>query len=385
MVCKELFQKIDELNDTYLNVWEDVCNIESPTKYKEGVDAVGQHFAKMAEERGWKVEFCRQPVSGDVVCITMNPDVDARPVSFSGHIDTVHPVGMFGTPAVHRDGDKIYGPGVKDCKGGVVAGFLAMDALDQCGFRARPVQLLLQSDEENSSMRSNKTTIQYICEKSKDAVAFLNLEGYKAGFSTLTRKGIVSFRFDVTGKESHSSRCAKEGANAIAEAAHKILALDKLKDDAGITCNCAVINGGTVENTVPGKCSFSTNFRFATQEQLDWIKQYVKEVAETVHVPGCTCTVEQISIRVAMEKTQKNVDLLEKANRIFAENGLPCLKGNMLRGGSDGADVTAYGIPCMDSQGVVGDGTHSIEEYAELDSLADSAKRIAAIAYCIKD
>lgn len=383
MVCKELFQKIDELNSMYLDVWEDICNIESPTKYKEGVDAVGQYFAKMAEARGWKVEYNRQSVSGDVVCITMNPDVDAQPVSFSGHMDTVHPVGMFGTPAVHREGNRIYGPGVKDCKGGVVAAFLAMDALDQCGFRARPVQLLLQSDEEGSSMASNKTTIQYICEQAKNSIAFLNLEGYSAGFTTLKRKGIASFRFDVTGKETHSSRCATEGANAIAEAAHKILTLEKLKDNDGITCNCAVISGGTVVNTVPGKCSFSTNFRFATQEQLDWIKQYVKEVAETVHVPGCTCTVEQISIRVAMELTERNQELLKKANRIFAENGLPCLEGRMVRGGADGADVTAYGIPCLDSLGVVGSGTHSIEEYAELDSLADCAKRIGAVAYCI--
>ena len=52
-------------------------------------------------------------------------------------------------------------------------------------------------------MASNKTTIQYICEKSKDAIAFLNLEGYTAGMATLKRKGIASFRFDIIGKETH--------------------------------------------------------------------------------------------------------------------------------------------------------------------------------------
>lgn len=46
-------------------------------------------------------------------------------------------------------------------------------------------------------------------------------------------------------------------------------------------------------------------------------------------------------------------------------------------------DVTAYGIPRLDSLGVVGNGTHSIKEYAEQDSLAESAKRMAAIIYCI--
>ena len=80
MICAEVFKKIDELNDTYLNVWEQACTIESPTNYKAGVDAVGGFFAKMAEARGWKVEYSRQKISGDVVCITMNPQLDAAPI-----------------------------------------------------------------------------------------------------------------------------------------------------------------------------------------------------------------------------------------------------------------------------------------------------------------
>ena len=127
MVCAEVFRKIDELEETYLNIWEQVCDIESPTRYKEGVDAVGKFFADMAVQRGWKVEYCRQEVSGDVVSITMNADSPEKPLCISGHIDTVHPVGSFGPKPTRRDAEKIYGPGVTDCKGGVVAGFLAMD------------------------------------------------------------------------------------------------------------------------------------------------------------------------------------------------------------------------------------------------------------------
>jgi len=39
MKCEELFAKIDELNEKHVAVWEDVCNIESPTDCKPGVDA----------------------------------------------------------------------------------------------------------------------------------------------------------------------------------------------------------------------------------------------------------------------------------------------------------------------------------------------------------
>lgn len=380
MVCAEVFAKIDELKDAYLSVWEQACNIESPTTCKEGVDAVGRFFADMAEARGWKVEFCPQEISGDVVCITMNPSSAEAPLTVSGHIDTVHAVGSFGTPAVRFDAEKIYGPGVTDCKGGVVSGFYAMDALWRCGFDKRPVQLLIQTDEEVNSMQSGKTTIGYICEKAKDSVAFLNLETHGIGKTCMVRKGTVAFRFVVKGRAGHSSRCVTEGANAVVDAAHKLLELDKLKDDEGITCNCAVVNGGTVANSIPGECVFTVEFRYATKEQRAWIDQYVQELAATAHVPGCSCSVEVISERVSMEPNEKNTALLERANVILAENGLPTLRAIKLRGGSDAADASARGIPCLDSLGVRGGGSHTLQEFAYLESLAEAAKRIAAIA-----
>ncbi|MBE7036213.1 MAG: M20 family metallopeptidase [Ruminococcaceae bacterium] len=380
MSCVELFSKVDALKEKYFKVWEDVCNIESPTKYKEGVDAVGQYFVRMAEEKGFKVEYFRHDVSGNVICITMNPDAPLPPLTFSAHMDTVHPVGMFGTPAVHKDEEKIYGPGVADCKGGLVAAFMAMDVLQDAGFTKRPILFLLQSDEEGSSMGSNKATIGYMCEKAKDSIGFINLEGYAPGYITIARKGILSYRFDVEGKETHSSRCAVEGANAIIDAAHKMLELDKLKDDEGITCNCALVSGGTVVNTVAGHCSFSVNFRYATQEQQAWIENYVKELAATVHVPGCSCTVEKITMRVSMEWTKKNENLANELNRIFEENDLPVLTPRRVKGGADAADTTVYGIPSVDSLGVCGGGGHSIREYAWLESLPEAAKRLVAIA-----
>ena len=82
-----------------------------------------------------------------------------------------------------------------------------------------------------------------------------------------------------------------------------------------------------------------------------------------------------------MEETERNMVFLEKANAIFEKTGLPVLKGRMLRGGSDAADVTSCGGTCLDSLGTRGGGSHTINEYAYLDSLAEAAKRIAAMAY----
>ena len=237
MDCSRIFDTIDKLNDRYVDVWEDVINIESPSNFKEGVDAVSNYFIELSKDKGWKIERFPEERFGDVICITMNPDSDKAPIALSGHMDTVHPIGLFGSPAAHREGDRLYGPGAMDCKGGVVAGFLAMHALDECGYSDRPVMMLLQSNEEIGSGIENKSPIRRICEKAKKSAAFLNLEGhegYFAGKACLERKGVAGFLFKVTGVSTHASYCAKEGASAIAEAAHKIIELEKIKEENGL-------------------------------------------------------------------------------------------------------------------------------------------------------
>ncbi len=383
MDCKAVFREVDALYEEYLDVWEDLCNIESPTDYKAGVDACCSFVVEWAHRRGLDVEILRQDVSGDVASITLNPSADKAPLCLSGHLDTVHPVGSFGTPAVHRDEKNIYGPGVLDCKGGVAAAMLAMDALQRSGFTDRPVRLLLQSDEEKGSNPSKKATINYICEKAKDAVAFLNLEGFREGKAVIRRKGILTFTFKVTGKAAHGSNCATRGASAILEAAHKIIEMEKLKDDDGLTCTCGTIKGGTTTNTVADYCEFTANVRFATSEQMAWVREYAQKVADMVHVRGCTATVNQPAGRPPMDLADKNVALFETMNSIFAENGLPVLEAAMAKGGSDAAYVTLCGIPCVDSLGTQGEGFHAPEEYCILESLRESAYRIVAVATCI--
>lgn len=382
MKCEKLFSAIDRLNDEYIKFWIDVCNTESPTDFKEGVDNCGALFIEKAKEYGFDIDVHEESVSGNCVCITMNAGSDAAPIVFSGHLDTVHPIGMFGNPPVRCDADTIYGPGVCDCKGGAVASLLAMAALHECGFTSRPVKLLLQSDEENGSRASGKATVKYMCRKSQGAVAFLNTEPHRPGSVAITRKGISKYLFEITGKAVHASMCYN-GASAIAEAAHKILELEKLKDEYGITCNCGIIKGGTAENTVPEKCSFTADIRFTTDEQREEADRLVEEITNKSFVEGTKCITRLASYRVAMEKCDKNVALLDKINAIYKENGLPELSGRDVKSGSDASDLSAFGIPALDSLGAEGLGIHSINEHARISSLAESAKRLAAVAYCI--
>ena len=381
-MVKQVFKKIDELNDTYVDVWEDILNIESPSDYKEGVDAVGEYLKKIAKQRDWKIEIFPQERFGDVICITMNSESSNQPIAISGHMDTVHPVGSFGSPAARREGNKLYGPGAYDCKGGIAAGFLAMDALNICGYKDRPVMMLLQSNEEVGSGLENKATIKYIAEKAKDVVAFLNLEGHESyyeGKTTLIRKGHAVFNFKVNGISATTDASAIKGANAVAEAAYKIIEIEKIKEHDGVTCSSVIIGGGNKINVIPSECNFKVSVRFSTNEQYEETVEKLKEITNTVYIKGCSCEMTLTNLRPPMEPNEKNLWLHNRANEIFVKNGLQALEIGKRNGGSDASDLTICGIPCMDSIGAGGEEGHTVFEYGKIDSLAESAKRTASI------
>lgn len=382
MKCDKLFDEIDELEQEYIEFLTDICNIESPSDCKEGVDKVSEYICSKAEKLGWKIEKQKQEVSGDCVCITMNSESPEEAICFSGHMDTVHPIGLFGYPPARREADKLYGPGSIDCKGGIASAFMAMHALSNCGFDTRPVKLILQSDEEVSSSFSSKTTVDFMSEQARGCVAFLNCEGYSKYNATLERKGISKYTFEIIGKSAHAGVCYS-GINAILEASYKIMELEKFKNPDGITINCGTIKGGTKENTVPETCVFSIDSRFKTMAEMNEIDAIVNDIASKSYVEGAKCILTLKSRRVSMERNDVNFALLQDMNKIYQENNLPLLKPASSNGGSDASDISARGIPCVDSLGVEGGGVHSKNEFMYISSLTESAKRLAAVAYCI--
>jgi len=375
----EIKKIAEETREEYISFLKDVVEIESPTDYKEGLDKVSAYFIEKAKEKGFKTEIFPQEVAGDVAVITLNPEVNERPICLSGHIDTVHALGYFGYPAVTYEGNKMIGPGICDCKGSCVCGFWVLDILSRIGYKKRPVMLLLQTDEETSSVQSNHATINYICERSKDAVAFFNIEPcYTGNGITMVRKGICKLKFTIKGIADHAAECYN-GANALVEAAYKIIELEKYKDPNSITMSCDVLHAGKAVNTVPDLCEFYVDSRFVDEERYAKIKEIAKEVANTVHIKGTSCEVSEMSYRPSMPLSKLNTDLLEKVNEILDIAGLETLVVRNSGGGSDAAYVTQANIPVVDSIGIIGDYAHKREEYIDLDRYTIPPIRLATI------
>ena len=384
MECKELFAIIDSLSEKYTDVLMRACTLESPTADKAAVDRCGSYFISLAKELGFDAYTEPMRVSADPVCIVMNGDVKERHLVFSGHIDTVHPIGAFGKDGIYIKDGELHAPGAYDCKGGCVAALMAMEALSLAGYRSRPIKLILQSDEENSSRTSNKQTVDFMERESRGCVAFLNCEPSMTGEVTLTRKGIIRYEITVHGVAGHSSKCFN-AKSAVLEAAHKIIEFEKWKDMDGITCNCGVISGGTVANTVPEYCTFIIDIRYADGEQYKAVRERVSEIVSTSYTGGTTASARVISERVAMEKKEINERLVDEINRIYSKTGLAAVRAVSRAAGSDASDMTFRGIVALDGFGTEGGYIHSVNEYTRVDSIAAAAKRLAAIALLIND
>jgi di/tripeptidase len=111
--------------------------------------------------------------------------------------------------------------------------------------------------------------------------------------------------------------------------------------------------------------------------------RFVREEAAKSYLGGTTCDVEVASRRAPMERCARNDELLAKTNEAYAAAGFAPLTGRVSNGGSDAADFTAHGIPCLDSLGTWGGGIHDRSEWCNLTSLAEIAKRLAAAAMYI--
>ena len=63
---KSVFEKIDTLTDEYINILEDVVNIESPSLEKDRVDEVGRYFIELSNKNGWEIEIKKFEDFGDI-------------------------------------------------------------------------------------------------------------------------------------------------------------------------------------------------------------------------------------------------------------------------------------------------------------------------------
>src|SRR3954464_542856 len=137
------------------------------------------------------------------------------------HVDTVHPMGTVnaGLP-FRRDGDRLYGPGLYDMKGGAYLALEAFRQVAQAGSAKLPLTYVFTPDEEIGSPTSRKL----IEDEARRARYVLVTEPAREGGKIVTaRKGVGRFEVKATGIPAHSGARHSDGRSAIKEMARQAL------------------------------------------------------------------------------------------------------------------------------------------------------------------
>lgn len=303
---------------------------------------------------------------GDTVLLHAGPANGRNRLFVIGHVDTVHPVGtVAGGLQVRRDGDRLYGPGLYDMKGGVYAAIRAIAAVAVRGSASRPITMLLSPDEEIGS----PTTRDLIEAIARTAACALVVEPARAGGAIVTaRKGVGWFTIDVAGRPAHAGTHHADGRSAIGEAAHQILRLEAMTDyAAGSTVSVGLISGGTASNVVPQHCRLVADVRVTTPAEGERLTAAIARLSPVN--PDITLGITGGLNRPPYARSAGTAALYEQARQAAADLGQSLAEVPMVGGGSDGNFTAALGLPTLDGLGVEGSGAHTLDEYCNLSSV----------------
>jgi glutamate carboxypeptidase len=346
-----------------LDLLRELVEIESPT-YSPGVRAVADRVGAELEALGGRVEL----LPGDHLRAEL--DGEGAQLLLLGHGDTVWPVGTLATMPFRVDGRHAYGPGAYDMKACVV---VALEAIRRAGPRRRSLRFFLTADEEMGSV----TGRPLIEDAASGVAAALVVEPPTArGDLKTARKGLGRFRIEVTGRAAHASDPA-QGASAIDELAHQILALKRLADaDRGITLNVGVVRGGTSENVVAAEAEAHVDIRVARAADREDVERALAALEPAT--AGTTVRIGGGWTRPPLERSRGGAALFARAREHGRELGLD-LRESSASGGSDGNLVAAVGVPVLDGLGAEGGGAHALDEHVLVDSLPVRAELLARI------
>lgn len=368
---------LDSCREEMLRLWETIVRLETPSTDAAAVSRLASHLDTYCDALGMMTEKF-QPQGAGLCLAARTPSASLPPVLLLGHLDTVHPAGSFPGGPWRVEGDTVCGPGVHDCKGGLVIALYVVRALLHAGYDRRQLRLVLLSDEETAHTLSQRQTVDFLQRQAMGCGAAFTVEsGLPDGQIITARKGGGILPLRVQGIASHAGTAPEKGASAVLEAARKIVAIHALSDPAHVTYNCGIIHGGTSANVVPDRCEVSVAIRFRTNQDHRQAMDALHEICGRVETPGTSCTLGPLVGFPAMEELPRTATLAKIYQDASEALGLGRPGTAYSAGCSDSAYTASMGIPTLCAVGVLGEGQHSPHEHADLSSLLPQAKRLA--------
>ncbi len=246
----------------YMAMLHSMVEINSYTNNPAGIHELSGLTASLFEPMGFAPEMVPSvnPQCGSHLVLSRN-GTTPRKIGCVSHLDTVFTAEEEKTNDFRwrMEGDRIYGPGTNDIKGGTVVMYMMIDALGRFFpdvFRELTWVLLFDATEESES-----DDFGLLCrERLKDnCPACLVFEGGDRDSDNdvlvTSRKGRAVFRVTAHGRGAHSGTDHHKGASAIMQMAEAVRRIEGLTDyGRSLTFNMGTIRGGTELNRVPHYC-----------------------------------------------------------------------------------------------------------------------------------
>jgi len=280
-------------------------------------------------------------------------------VVFHGHLDVVP-----GRPeqfVPRTDGDRLFGRGAYDMKGGLASMMVATrDLADQDDVR---VHFVCVSDEESD-------------EATQRASDYLVEQGYTGDFAItgeptdlhigVQAKGVLAMRIEVCGKAAHGST-PWLGDNAVLKAIDVFRQIESLpfsRESSEFfdrpSISLGRILGGDALNKVPDFCVMDVDVRYLPGQDPERILANVRSIPDV--------TVLKVFMRdpAIVERNNPYVQMLASA----VAEGTPAERISVGRdGASDAISFLEAGVPAVEF-GPEGAGHHGPEEWVSIPSLS---------------
>jgi succinyl-diaminopimelate desuccinylase len=280
-------------------------------------------------------------------------------VVFHGHLDVVPARPEQFVP--RTDGDRLFGRGAYDMKGGLAAMMVATrDLARQESVR---VHFVCVSDEESD-------------EPTQRGSDYLVEQGYTGDFAItgeptdlhigVQAKGVLAMRIEVNGKSAHGST-PWLGDNAVLKAIDVFRQIESLpfsRESSEFfdrpSISLGRIMGGDAINKVPDLCMIDVDVRYLPGQDPERILEVVRAIPD-VHVVKVFMREPAI-----VERSNPYVQLLASA----VAEGTPAERISVGRdGASDAISFIEAGVPAVEF-GPEGAGHHGPEEWVSIPSLS---------------
>ncbi|MDM5234953.1 M20 family metallopeptidase [Bacillus cereus] len=343
---------------------------ESPSRSKMQVDQCGEVIQQLFKEYlDIEAEVISQEHVGNHLRFSYGKGNDQ--ILIICHFDTVWEVGRL---SYRVEGNKAYGPGILDMKGGIIQALWALKACRELGITLNKKIIFFCTSDEEIGSNTSRALIEQEALKSQ-AVLVPEPAAAHTGALKTARKGIGKFSIQIKGKAAHAGHNHQNGISAVQEMAHQILFLHSLTDyELDTTLNVGAVRGGSAGNVVAERAELAVDLRISQFDEGERISKIIYGLKP--HLEGVSLLVSGGVTRPPMERTAENAKLFNLAKICASKLGFH-LTEESVGGGSDGSFTSALGIPTLDGLGPVGEGIHAENEHIEIEQLPVRAALIA--------